>query len=531
MSGLPSSCRDGRDGSLAVWCTSTVSGPVLAQAWNRRVTSPGLVWAQGWFHRMCSAAEMSARRILAKGNLVFAFLALLLAACSTSQGEETPATTSTQVTTTETAPTTTAIAYFPLAGTWSGTAQNGDFTLDVTLTLHSGCLFGEKCGAFDLPTIPCSGTYILRSVEDDVYRFDILDKTRSCGTGVDYLRLLPDDTVEWISRGDYGENRGILRRGPLVEPPVESRPVLYADDGSPDGTVALLYMLSDPAVVVEAVVISHGEAHPQVYIQHIGRLLDSLGLAGIPLGYGADTAIIPTEDFPEWIRGLSDGFWGHPVPNPGETYPVERAAGMIVRVLNQATEPLAVFVSGPCTDLALALRQDPGISEHIEGLYIMGGAVHVPGNLADFSANPENVTAEWNIYADPLAASEVLGSGLPVYLVPLDATNQVSASMSDTGQWRGGGVAAELAADFYDGLLGGSSTSSMSLWDVMTAVVMVHPDLCQMVPMHLEVVTEQGITYGQTRLVEGGEPNVHVCLEPDASGIRQTLIDAFSMGE
>jgi inosine-uridine nucleoside N-ribohydrolase len=196
--------------------------------------------------------------------------------------------------------------------------------------------------------------------------------------------------------------------------------------------------------------------------------------------------------------------------------------------LNQSSQPVAVFVSGPCTDLARALRLDPGIREHISAVYIMGGAVYVPGNLTDFSAYPDNVSAEWNIYIDPLAASEVFESGLPIVLVPLDATNQVRASMADTARWRQGGRVADFAADFYDMLLGGSSESEMSLWDVMTAVIMLHPDLCALTPLHLQVITEPGNTYGQTLALPDGLPNVQVCLDPHVDGIKQTLADVFA---
>jgi purine nucleosidase/pyrimidine-specific ribonucleoside hydrolase len=204
---------------------------------------------------------------------------------------------------------------------------------------------------------------------------------------------------------------------------------------------------------------------------------------------------------------------------------------MMVSLLNQASQPVAVFVSGPCTDLAQALRLDPGIREHISAVYIMGGAVYVPGNLTDFSANPANVSAEWNIYIDPLAASEVFASGLPIVLVPLDATNQVSASMADTSRWRQGGRVADFAADIYDMLLGGSSESEMSLWDVMTAVIMVHPDLCTLTPLHLQVITDPGNTYGQTLVLLDGPANVQVCLDPDVDGIKQTLAEVFASSQ
>lgn len=417
---------------------------------------------------------------------------------------------------------------FPLAGTWGGDVQNGDLTFQVALTLNSECRVGGTCGSFSLPVVPCTGTYLLSGEEGQIYLFDITDRSPACGIGQDSMRLLADGGLEWISRGDYGETRGVLQRTEQAarsEPPV---PVIFNDDGSPDGTTAFFYLLSDPAASLRAVIISHGEAHPQVYIQHMARVMESLGLTGVPLGYGSDTAIIPGLDFPEWIRSASDEFWGHAVPHPEKTYPVQNAADLIVDLLNQAEGKWAVFVSGACTDLALALRKDAGIAAHISRIYIMGGAVYAKGNLADFFPDDPNKVAEWNIFVDPLAASEVFQVGVPITLVPLDATNQVSANMSETSQWRRGGAQADLAADFYDGLLGGSPANQMCLWDVMTEVVMLHPDLCEMTPLALEVVTEAGDTFGQTRIVEGGTPNVDVCLQPDVAGIKQVLIDRFS---
>jgi len=417
---------------------------------------------------------------------------------------------------------------FPLAGTWHGTAVNGPVQFEVTVTIEPVCRMGEACGTFDIPIVPCSGTYVLAGVENGVYEFGMENKSAACGEGRDFLQLLPDGTLQFISRGDYGENIGVLTGTHPADSGLAALSVIFDDDGSPDGTTALLYLLSDPAASVQAVTISHGEAHPQVYIQHMGRMLEGFGITAIPLGAGLDNALLPGEDFPEWLRQASDTFWGLPVPNAAKSYPIRDAARLMISLLNQASEPLAVFVSGPSTDLARALRLDPGIRDRIKAVYMMGGAVYVPGNLTDFSANPDNISAEWNIYIDPLAASEVFQSGLPIILVPLDATNQVSATMADTRQWRAGGDLAGFAADMYDMLLGGSAANQMGLWDVMTAAIMVHPELCDLVPLHLQVITDPGDTYGQTLVLADGQPNVQVCLEPDVSGIKQTLAEEFA---
>ena len=66
------------------------------------------------------------------------------------------------------------------------------------------------------------------------------------------------------------------------------------------------------------------------------------------------------------------------------------------------------------------------------------------------------------------------------------------------------------------------------IWDLMASEIMLNHDLCGFQARHLDVVTEEGDHIGQTVVVPTGEPNINVCLEPNATLIKQTLIDAFS---
>lgn len=311
-------------------------------------------------------------------------------------------------------------------------------------------------------------------------------------------------------------------------PSAQRIPVFFDDDGSPDGTAALFYLLGHPDVSVKAVGISYGEAHPSVYVQHIGRKLDELGIRDIPLGAGQDAPLAGTNEFPEALREGSGNFWGLPLPNADRTYPTRDASQLMVAAIKQSPQPVTVFVSGPCTNLAQALRLDAGIRDNIAAIYIMGGAVYAPGNIDDLLPNPDNTVAEWNIYADAQAAQEVFESGLDVYIVPLDATNQVMIGREDTRQWHLGGGTADFAADIYDMLLNSWGVENAAIWDLMTAAIMVKPDLCGFQALHLQVLTNQGPTSGQTVVVADEQPNVSVCLQPDVAGIKRTLIDIFS---
>lgn len=305
-------------------------------------------------------------------------------------------------------------------------------------------------------------------------------------------------------------------------------PILFDDDGSPDGTTALLYILSHPRADLRAASISYGETHPEIYIQHVGRIMDAAGITGIPLGYGQDSPMAGHNEFPEGIRQAGNNFWGLPIPNADKTYPAQSAPQLMVSAINQSSSPVTVFVSGPATNLAQALQLDPNIRDNIAAVYMMGGAMYVRGNIDDLVSDSDNTVAEWNVYGDPLATQIALDAGLDFHFVPLDATNLVRITGQQINEWRQGGPLANQAADIYTTVLGFQGGEEPLVWDVMTAAIMLEPDLCKFTPLRIEVVTQEGSTSGQTAVVPGGQPNSSVCLEPDVARIRQRLLEVFS---
>jgi purine nucleosidase/pyrimidine-specific ribonucleoside hydrolase len=179
-----------------------------------------------------------------------------------------------------------------------------------------------------------------------------------------------------------------------------------------------------------------------------------------------------------------------------------------------------IFVSGTLTNLAEALRLDPGISGNILDVHIMGGSIDVPGNIASDWPEIDNQVAEWNIWVDPLAAEEVFASGLPLHLAPLDATNQVVWTRSDALSWAASGTPEGiLAGDLLGWMLDSWDVTGAYIWDLVAAVNATDPGLCPEVPLALDVLVAPGPEQGRTAVVDG-DPNVTVCLEPDPEGVR-----------
>jgi len=304
-------------------------------------------------------------------------------------------------------------------------------------------------------------------------------------------------------------------------------PLIFDDDGSPDGMIALLYFLENPLFDVKAVTISYGEAHPEQFAPVAARLLAALGYPEIPVGYGQDSPLSGTNAFPESWRQPTADFWGISLPPAADAVTPRPAVSLLIETISASSVPVTIFISGSHTNLAAALQQEPSIAENIAAVYIMGGAVAVPGNIHSDYPEYDNETAEWNIWVDTLAADQVFTSGLDLHLVPLDATSRVLWSGTDAVSWQeGSALEGDIAAGLLRMMLSAWSVQSAYIWDLVAALQTSLPSLCPEQAMSLQVVTTPGVDEG--RLVSfGGPPNVSVCLAPQADRMKSLALSAF----
>ena len=113
-------------------------------------------------------------------------------------------------------------------------------------------------------------------------------------------------------------------------------------------------------------------------------------------------------------------------------------------------------------------------------------------------------------------------------MVPLDATNKVLFSQEDIHPWRQGDDKAKMVVDLYDIMFKTWGLKTAEIFDLTAAVIMVQSESCNFQPLHLDVITDNGPTLGQTIVVPNAEPNIHVCLEPNVDRVKQNLNETFS---
>ena len=101
-----------------------------------------------------------------------------------------------------------------LLGVWTGTAHNNNgWDMKITISILQPVEISSTLGIFDIPLIPCSGTYRVVDIRGETLDLKAENQQGECGEAdSDTLELLSDGTLLYVSKGDGWEARGVLQR-------------------------------------------------------------------------------------------------------------------------------------------------------------------------------------------------------------------------------------------------------------------------------------------------------------------------------
>lgn len=100
-----------------------------------------------------------------------------------------------------------------LLGVWTGTAQNNNgWDMKITISIPEPFEIGSTLGTYTIPEIPCSGILRIREIRGDTLELIAENKQGECGEAdTDFLELLSDGTLLYVSKGNGWEARGVLQ--------------------------------------------------------------------------------------------------------------------------------------------------------------------------------------------------------------------------------------------------------------------------------------------------------------------------------
>lgn len=316
-------------------------------------------------------------------------------------------------------------------------------------------------------------------------------------------------------------------------------PVIFDTDPGIDDAMALYLLARHPALDLRAITTVFGNASIDVTSRN-GQLLAALFDQQVPVAKGAagPLHVDAEREFSVHVHG-DDGVGGMAAMIERTEVPAldaRPAYQLICEMVNAEPGAITLIAVGPLTNLALALRHDPGIAAKVHRVIVMGGAFGTQARCG-------NVTpvAEANIINDPEAADLVFSADWPVVIVGLDVTHEtvMTEAYLSSLQGRGGRVgdflwrATRHYQDFYQSVDG---INGVYAHDASAIVYAIEPEAFTLRAGPVRVVTE-GIARGQTiqdfRKPSGavtpwsGCPAQQVCIAVKAERVLAIFDQAF----
>jgi purine nucleosidase len=315
----------------------------------------------------------------------------------------------------------------------------------------------------------------------------------------------------------------------LSKPKAEvTRQALIIDcDPGVDDAVALMLAFGSSAFELLAITAVGGNVPVARTARNARMLRQIAGREDVPVFIGADRPL---------RREPAGAGEFHGAEGLGDLAPFEPAApcadgdavdAIIDRVMGRPPKSVALAVLGPLTNLALALRKEPALAKRLGPVAVMGGARSEGGNIT--------ASAEFNIWADPEAAAEVLATGCDLVMFGLDATHQVRATEARIAALEALGTPmAETAASMMRfsqrverEIVGWNAPP---VHDPCPVAWLLKPDLFDLKACRIAVETESELTRGHTAVefreaVAGSLPHRWVTAA-DADGIFDLIADA-----
>jgi inosine-uridine nucleoside N-ribohydrolase len=280
-----------------------------------------------------------------------------------------------------------------------------------------------------------------------------------------------------------------------------------------DDAVALFMLLNSPDVTVLGVTIVPGNSWMENGTAAALRQLELVGRKDIPVFMGVREPLMGNRQ--PWLEA-EERLWGHseylgafarPRPEsylaldraPVIGYPTtkpadEHAVDFLVRAIKAHPNQVTLFVLGPATNVALAIRKNPEIVPLVKRVYYMGGAIDVPGNTTP--------AAEFNWWFDPESVRITLRAPFrEQIIVPIDIAERVYYTKAEYDRIAG---AAEtpitaLFKQLHGPRFAKDPAARSFVWDALTTAIFLQPAIAtRLDDRFVDIDVTYGPNYGRS---------------------------------
>lgn len=294
---------------------------------------------------------------------------------------------------------------------------------------------------------------------------------------------------------------------------MDKRKIILDCDPGHDDAVAIMLAGNSPQIELLGITVVAGNQTLDNTQRNALNVVQALGLDA-PVYAGCGQPMIREKITAGDIHGATglDGPVFEPLTRSLEP---EHAVHYIIRTLMESEEPITMVVTGPMTNLGMAMRLEPAIVDKIERIVLMGGA-YTNGNVTP--------AAEFNIIADADAAYVCFTCGRPITMVGLDVTRKVLCYPEIVERMgKVGNKASKLFVDLMKHFC--KSQKEVFGWeggplhDPVTIASLLDPTVLKTKPMNVEIDIRSTQSYGRTNCDYFGylkkEPTADVGIDID----------------
>lgn len=272
------------------------------------------------------------------------------------------------------------------------------------------------------------------------------------------------------------------------------RPIIFDCDPGNDDAVALLVTMASPQDFdLLGITTVAGNVSLDNTNVNARKICELAGRTDIPVFSGCPRPLVGEVYYSDGAHGRT-GIDGAELPDPQKPLEEKHAVDFIINTLLTHSRPVTVFITGPSTNMAIAINKNPKILENVEEFVIMGGSI-TAGNITP--------AAEFNFFWDPFAAKVIMDCGVKITLMTLDVTHNVLATKENIEKLYAIGnnpatQVANMMKATMDFDLENFSLPGRAIHDACVPVYLLRPDLFAPKPAYVHVETAAGNSYGNS---------------------------------
>lgn len=303
------------------------------------------------------------------------------------------------------------------------------------------------------------------------------------------------------------------------------KPIFFDNDGGIDDLITLIVLLTLNQYRLTGVSVTDGVSPIEKSTKAISKIFSLFCRYDLQV---AKSAAKPMNQFPEMWRNSIDLLLNHEIIQQQQMieYQISEQGApefMASKILKEP-QNTTIVATGPATNLQQFITKYPEVLAKIERIIWMAGTIHSNGNVVE---NGVLQKKEWNIYWDAASANQLLQSGIPILLIPIDTVKQATVSekllnkLSQLDSTLG-----KIISSIFKEMT--NQHSNYYFWDVLTTAGLLNDQIfTKLTEISVEIIYK-GNQYGKFYEIENGSkisyPNfldVELFIENFLSSLKQ----------